>query len=103
MANLTYAGYTEEELSWIATAQDPENYISNDTIDYLLYLGNRDLNTIKGNQAVAIAQTIRPIWNGNTSYEGIVSQSFEAARTQYMTNAESYLVAMAELYNNFKN
>ncbi len=103
MANLTYAGYTEEELSWIATAQDPENYISNDTIDYLLYLGNRDLNTIKGNQAVAIAQTIRPIWNGNTSYEGIVSQRFDTARAQYMTNAESYLVAMAELYNNFKN
>ena len=103
MANLTYAGYTVEELSWIATAQDPENYISNDTIDYLLYLGNRDLNTIKGNQAVAIAQTIRPIWNGNTSYEGIVSQRFDTAHAQYMTNAESYLVAMAELYNNFKN
>lgn len=103
MANLTYAGYTEEELSWIATAQDPENYISNDTIDYLLYLGNRDLNTIKGNQAVAIAQTIRPIWNGNASYEGVVAASFETARTQYMTNASSYLTAMAELYNNFKN
>ena len=103
IADLTYAGYTDEERSWIRTAENADNYISNDTIDYLLYLDNKDLNTIKGNQAVAISQTIRPIWNGNSSYEGMVSQRFETARGSYITAAKSYLVAMAELYSNFKN
>ena len=102
MADLTYGGYTEEELSWIGRAQDPENYISNDTVDYLLWLGNKDLNTLKGNQAVNIArEAIRPIWNGTSGYENVAAR-FESARQTYVTNASPYLVAMAELYDNFK-
>ncbi|MBQ8322825.1 MAG: hypothetical protein IJX91_02545 [Clostridia bacterium] len=45
VANYTYAGYTEEELSWIATAQDKSNYIDNDTVDYFLLTDNMQMNT----------------------------------------------------------
>ena len=105
MANLTYAGYTEEELSWIEEAQDPDNYLINDTIDYLLVTTNRELVLIKGNSAVAMMQTVRPIMNGNAEYEesGKIKTSFDAARAAYMTSAKDYLLGMAELYNNLKS
>lgn len=36
MSNMTYKGYTEDELKWLAIAADKSNYIENDVIDYML-------------------------------------------------------------------
>ena len=101
IADLQYAGYTAEEKEWIATARQKENYVINDTIDYLVYTPNYELTTLKGNQAVLISGTIRPIWNGHADYSDVEGK-FEPARQTYVTNANSYLTAMYEIYNNLK-
>ena len=115
MANLDYAGYTEEEKQWIETARNKDNYIKNDTIDYLLHTNNAELINLKGNQAVIISTTIRPIWNGHDNYmvkdgETLTSvidynkieSDFELARQKYITNANAYISAMYTIYNNLK-
>lgn len=101
IADLQYAGYSSEELKWIETAREKDNYIKNDTIDYLLHTNNAALLNLKGNQAVIISNTIRPIWNGHPDYTDITSK-FEAARKVYMNNANDYISAMNTIYNNLK-
>ena len=93
MADLTYAGYTEEEKSWIATARDKNNYVDNDTVDYLLLISNTELSTAAGNAAINISTTIRPIWNGKTTVD-----KFETARLGYMTTAKAYMQEMYSTY-----
>ncbi len=66
MSNLIYKGYTEEELSWLATAADPDNYVENDVIDYLL-----PENSTMGAPVASAANNLRagvlvPAWKGNT-------------------------------------
>lgn len=101
IADLQYAGYSAEELKWISTARQKDNYIKNDTIDYLLHTNNAALLNLKGNQAVIISTTIRPIWNGHADYADVASK-FEAARKVYMSNANDYISAMNTIYNNLK-
>lgn len=101
IADLQYAGYSAEERQWIQTARNKENYIKNDTIDYLLHTNNAELLNLKGNQAVIISTTIRPIWNGNQDFADIANK-FETARVVYMNNAKNYISAMNTIYNNLK-
>ena len=102
MADLQYAGYSAEEKAWIQTARNKDNYVKNDTIDYLLHTNNAELLNLKGNQAVIISGTIRPIWNGGDQVNDIATE-FETARASYMTNANAYITAMNTIYNNLKN
>ena len=61
-----------------------------------------ELLNLKGNQAVIISGTIRPIWNGGDQVNDIATE-FETARASYMTNANAYITAMNTIYNNLKN
>lgn len=105
MADLQYAGYTAEERAWIETARNSENYVKNDTIDYLLHTSNADNKNLKGNGAVNISKTIRPIWtNGTLPVEGVSKQeAFESARNAYITATKPYLLDMNNIYQTLKD
>ena len=100
--NLSYGGYSADEKKWIEISQRKENYVNNDTVDYFLYTQNKELLTIKGNQAVYISQNaIRPIWFAKDGYSDVDS-IFTVARNNYVSNAEPYLTAMYNIYNNLR-
>lgn len=98
MADLTYAGYTDEERSWIRTAREKQNYIVNDTVDYLLYSNNKENRDKKGTAAVNISSGyIRPYWSGTKNGNLLpISNYYPSARTAFMTGAQGF---MTDLYN----
>lgn len=64
ISNRQYARYTEEEKSWIANANKKENYLINDSVDYLLYLNNKEeLNKHFSNRKAMYTFTSN-IWAG---------------------------------------
>lgn len=101
VADLQYAGYTDEEKSWIATARQKENYLQNDTVDYLVYDKNYEHTVAKGSAAVALMKTVNPIWSGNKDAANIAT-NFEAARQKFVRDANAYLLGMYQSYNNLK-
>ena len=92
IANLTYAGYTDQEKGWIEQAKNKDFYVTNDAIDYMLIVSSKDLSTRYGNAQVELAATLRPLWGGGTSTIPLA----DALQT-FVTSTKEYLEFM---YNN---
>ena len=63
MSDLIYAGYTAEERSWIENAKNPDNYVENDVIDYLLP-DNATLYADISTEKNSLTSYFDNVWNG---------------------------------------
>lgn len=64
ISNRKYAHYSADEKLWIANANKRENYLINDSVDYLLYLKNKEeLNKHFGNRKEMSTFTSN-VWSG---------------------------------------
>ena len=92
---LEYDGYTEEEREWLAIARDENNYVDNDTVDYLMPT-NQQMNSIyetaKNNYYTGVAV---PAWNGRSDPRDIIA-SVEGQPTRFEQYLKNYLDAAQE-------
>lgn len=83
VANLTYKDYSEDELSWIATAQDKDNYINNPTVDVMLLTNDETLNTPLWSAFSAISTFCNMSWRGNKGPDAILD-SYKDCTDEFM-------------------
>lgn len=98
VANLKLKEYTEEELSWLETAQNKDNYINNPTIDVLLLTNDEELNTPLWSAYAAISTYCQMSWRGNKSPETVLNT--------YKENTDQFMNIIAErgraMYQTYK-
>lgn len=83
-SNLTYKGYTEEELHWINDiAGNPDNYLDNDLIDYRFVL-SQDAKAQESSAGGKLYEAVVQAWTGNAN----PSTTFASAQRAYI-NATS--------------
>lgn len=105
MSDLTYKGYTEEEMRWINDiAKNPDNYINN-TIPYYLFVTTPDMRTVL--TSAQVYPTMNAAWKGSqnpsemrsdgkTIYEyasGVYISKTRAVNEEYM---KQYLLMKEE-------
>ena len=90
ISNLTYKGYSEEELRWINdVAGDRDNYVKNDTIDYLFVL--KDDAKAQYNTATNIVYAdVNNAWNGKWDP---TAMDETGKRTVYEKNRAAFIAA----------
>lgn len=122
ISNLQYADYTADEKAWIETVRNRENYIVNDTVDYLLYLSDKTLMNTHFAQRKAMSTFTQNVWDDAFAHvyketvegEEVVqtdksrpSELFTVAQygwyqenivNSYRTNANAYSRALYDLY-----
>lgn len=117
ISNRAYAHYTEEEKTWIANANKKENYLINDSVDYLLYLNNKEeLNKHFSNRK-AMYNFTSDIWaglckfeynhshDGHTDYTSCKIYNHEdrmAITNKYLADTSKYAMEVYQLYRNLK-
>ena len=105
ISNLTYKEYTEEEKSWIEKASNPDWYIQNDLIDYLLTL-NAGMNTIYESYRSGVYSHVRTVWAGGrdplSEIAGMGVEYTEYYRNNFLTGAKSCLEALTADYKIMK-
>lgn len=68
ISDLQYAGFTTEEERWIRNAKNKDNYLINDTVDYLLINQNKvNLNLHFANRK-DMYNTTQKIWAGSSAF-----------------------------------
>ncbi len=103
ISTLTYSGYTEQERAWIALAADDVNYVTNNTVNYLLPY-NASLNdTLKSAINPFYSDFATQVWFGELDPYSVYSTEtgklyFEHYREQFLTVAESYLDTVSDYY-----
>lgn len=102
MSNLTYKGYSEEELRWINDiAGDSENYINNDVVNYL-FTTNDNFNNIQATATGKLYQMAVDAWTGKTNplnmynssqtiYDFITTEYNRAVSVIHDYNTQQYL------------
>ncbi len=111
ISNLTYAGYTEEELGWIALAADESNYIVNNVADYMF--------PATGSQAVPFSNArnnmadnlVYNAWAGildpvtGTDDKGVtnVAYTFDVMAAAVWEEGEGYINTLTNYYQIMKN
>ena len=99
ISNLTYRGYSEEESHWIKDiAGNPDNYIENNTIDYLFVL--KDDAKTQATAAVNIVYAdVNNAWNGRSNpadfYERNRLAYISATSAVRKQNTDQYLLIKA--------
>ena len=94
ISNLTYTGYTADELHWINdVAGDADNYVQNEVIDYLFVLkddAKAQSNTAGSNMYADLVQA----WNGTKSPDTF----FETDRMGYLSASSAVRKQMTDQY-----
>ena len=94
ISNLTYTGYTADELHWINdVAGDADNYVQNEVIDYLFVLkddAKAQSNTAGSNMYAHLVQA----WNGTKSPDTF----FETDRMGYLSASSAVRKQMTDQY-----
>ena len=88
VANLTYSGYTEEELQWIKTVQNKDLYLNNPCYDLLVLTHDETLNTPLWSAYHSISTFCELSWRGKKSPEMIQST--------YINNTEEFMKIISE-------
>lgn len=103
VSNLTYAGYTEEEKSWIETAKTT-TYLVNDLIDYN-FLVNKDVRLLHSSGE----NSMNAVWSSaltgikdplSVGTSGLTYN--EECQASYRATAAQYIVAITEQYKIMK-
>lgn len=119
ISNMTYGGYTDEELSWISNANKKENYLVNDKVDYMLILNDRTLLNKHFSERKAMFNFTQNIWAGNYSFVKDHSHEDHSGDANackiyndsdrnniigtYLNNTLDYSIAVYNLYKILKN
>ena len=117
ISNRQYAGYTLEERSWIENANKKENYLINDSVDYLLYLNNKEeLNKHFANRKAMYNFTTN-VWSGlydfDQSHEHVGHEDATSCKiynhvdrmtivNKYLQDTSKYAMEVYTLYQNLK-
>ena len=118
ISDRTYAGFTEEELGWIENARNPENYLINDTVDYMLILQDRTLLNTHWSKRKDMYNFTQNIWAGSYKFDMTHNHSehsgdYTSCKTynhedrmkvisDYLKECGEYAQAVYSLYNNLK-
>ena len=110
ISNMQYKDFTDDEKSWIANVRKPENYIVNDTVDYLLYINDADLmKTHFANRKAmftytqGIWDTTKKLWNMETgAVDTALLNEHADIVSAYRTDANEYSRAVYSLYASLK-
>lgn len=105
ISNLQYS-FTAEEKGWIANVRKSENYIVNDTVDYLLYVTDDALMKTHFRERKAMSTFTQNVWDKKVLFNEDstdVMNEYLTIVNNYRTNAKAYSMEVAKLYNNLKN
>lgn len=103
ISDLTYAGYTDEEREWIATAADEENYIDNDTVDFLLPYNSQLNDNYKSAANPFYGEFATRVWYGelnpDTVYDATTgTKYFQYYQSMFLEVAETYVNTISQYY-----
>lgn len=103
ISDLTYAGYTEEEKSWIATAADEDNYINNDTVNFLLPYNSQLNENYKSAANPFYGEFATKVWYGELDPDTVYDSSsgikfFPYYQSMFLSVAESYINTVSQYY-----
>ena len=106
ISNLQYKDFTEEEKKWITNVRKPENYIINDTVDYLLIINDADLMKTHFNKRRAMYTFTQGVWDTTKKLWNIESKKVDTALLNehtaivnaYRTEANEYSREVYSLY-----
>lgn len=104
ISNMQYA-FEEEELGWIEKVRNPENYIVNDTVDYLLYVTDASLMKTHFANRKAMSTFTQAVWNNEKKFNADstdVMNEYLKIISDYRTNANAYSREVNTLYNSLK-
>ena len=111
ISNMTYGGYTDEELKWIENANKKENYLVNDKVDYMLILKDRTLLNKHFSERKAMYNFTQNIWAGNYTIvkdqvhvdgKSYNNDDRNSIMNTYLANTLEYRIAVYNLYNVLK-
>ena len=103
ISNLQYREFTAEEKSWIANVRKSENYIVNDTVDYLLYVTDDALMKTHFANRKAMSTFTQNVWDKKTLFNSAeVLAEYQTVVNNYRTNANAYSRAVSDLYKALK-
>lgn len=105
ISNLQYS-FTAEEKGWIANVRKAENYIVNDTVDYLLYVTDDTLMKTHFRERKAMSTFTQNVWDKKVLFNEDstnVLNEYLTIVNNYRTNAKAYSMEVAKLYNQLKN
>lgn len=81
VSNLIYAGYSDEEKAWLATAAQESNYIENDLINYLWPSAPASILNSFTQQKQTLYGRVSEAWSGRTN----PSSGYAAAVSAYLS------------------
>lgn len=99
ISNLTYKGYSEEELKWIATSAEPSNYVVNDVVNYM-WPTNAKITQAYSTAITGIyGRCAVPAWTGQTD----PATTFDTERRVYLeSGGREYVDFITEAYKIMK-
>lgn len=99
ISNLTYKGYTAEELSWIAAAADKSNYVENDLITYMWPTNKSIANAYSNAIGKMYSFSALPAWNGTQDPK----TTYADAKNQYLSSGgQTYVDFITDAYKTMK-
>lgn len=102
VSDLTFKGYSEQELGWIEAAKNPENYFENGTETYLWpVVGGSVRNNYVSAKAVVYGDLVLKAWIGDTEPTKSVFDSFIS--TYFSSGGTAYSEMLTKAYNQIKN
>ena len=105
ISDLTYKEYTAEEKSWIERASNPDWYIKNDLIDYMLTM-NAGTFSVYESYRSGVYSHVQTVWAGKrdplAEIEGKGIEYTEYYRNNFLNGAKSCLSALTADYKIMK-
>lgn len=105
ISNLQYS-FTNEEKGWIEKVRKSENYIVNDTVDYLLFETEKSKRDLHFKERKAMSTFTQNVWDKKKLFNEDstdVMAEFLDIINGYRANARTYSLEMNQLYNDLKN
>lgn len=99
ISDMEYAGFSEQELAWIAKARQAENYLVNDKVDYMLILPDKTLLNRHFSARKEMFNYTQSIWAGTKNYS---KAEHEAIVDNYLSSTHDYSAAVYNHYTTLK-
>ena len=99
ISDRAYAGFSEEELSWIEKAGQAENYLINDKVDYNLILPDKTLLNRHFANRKEMYNYTQSIWAGTRPF---ATADYETIVDNYLESTSDYSAAVYDHYTTLK-
>ncbi|MBR6703559.1 MAG: hypothetical protein IKL76_03250 [Clostridia bacterium] len=109
ISNLQYKEFTDVEKSWISKVRKAENYLVNDTVDYLLFVASKEKRDKHFAVVGGMSDLSQAVWGASGDYQttpfstqnATHMASFNKAQSDYKAGANEYNLTLYEDYNFF--